>query len=180
MAISIRIARGLAVAALLGGCRTATRTVEMPRVDLDVSGGNRGYLVGTPSPSSGPAKTTREMVETEIELPSTSRAKPGAGGPVGLGEIAPPEVDLAEETAAGVEPSQTDDTYIVKEGDTLWSIAANPQVYGDATKWRRLAEANRDVLKSPDRLRAGLSLRIPRHGGTAAPSTDTRASEFSK
>ena len=68
----------------------------------------------------------------------------------------------------------------MKEGDTLWSIAANPQVYGDATKWRRLAEANRDVLKSPDRLRAGLSLRIPRHGGPAAPSTDTRASEFSK
>ncbi|MBI4354129.1 MAG: hypothetical protein HY595_02720, partial [Candidatus Omnitrophica bacterium] len=50
------------------GCRAATRTVEEPRVDLDIpEGGNRGYLVGIAPAWEGAKKTVRKMVETEIE-----------------------------------------------------------------------------------------------------------------
>jgi hypothetical protein len=33
-------------------------------------------------------------------------------------------------------------TYIVKKGDTLHSIAARKDVYGDAKKWKKIADAN--------------------------------------
>lgn len=56
-------------------------------------------------------------------------------------------------------------TYTVRPGDTLSSIAA--QVYGDATLWRGIFEANRDQLTSPEALRAGMTLRIPRREQTS-------------
>ncbi len=166
------VAMGLTVV-VVAGCRTATRIVEEPRVDLHMAeSGNRGYLIGTPPPASEPWKTTRKMVETEIEV----QGLPGSAGqvsrpPVGLREVAPPEVDFSESGAVSEEElGQTFDTYVVKKGDTLWSIAADPHVFGDATKWRKLYAANRQVLKSPDRLRAGMTLRVPRGGAAPAPS----------
>lgn len=48
-------------------------------------------------------------------------------------------------------------TYRVKLGDTLASIAA--QVYGDPTRWRWIADANR--LDDPRRLTIGARLAIP-------------------
>lgn len=166
------IAMGLTVA-MVTGCRTATRIVEEPRVDLQVvSSDNRGYLLGTPPPASEPWKTTRKMVETEIEVPSLpGSASQVSKPPVGLREVAPPEVDFSESGPASDQGlPQTFDTYVVKKGDTLWSIAADPHVFGDATKWRKLYAANHDVLKSPDRLRAGMTLRVPRGGAAPAPS----------
>lgn len=52
------------------GCRTATRTIDASRVDVDLPHeGNRGYLVGAPPAWEGPKKTIRKMVEMEIETP---------------------------------------------------------------------------------------------------------------
>ena len=50
-------------------------------------------------------------------------------------------------------------TYAVQPGDSLWTIAASE--YGDGSKWNQIFEANRELLKSPDDLREGLSLVIP-------------------
>lgn len=50
-------------------------------------------------------------------------------------------------------------TYTVKPGDNLTDIAQ--KTLGDGDKWRRVYEANRDKLKSPDRLIVGQELRIP-------------------
>ena len=153
---------GVMLACGLAGCRSATRIASVPRIDVELSGGNRGYVVGSPPPASTSPKTTRDIVETEVEIPSFYRPRRGHAGPVGLGEVAPPEIDLSEEglMPAGVQP-EIAGAYVVKPGDTLWSIAANPAVFGDATKWRRLYEANRDLLKSPDQLRPGMTLKIP-------------------
>jgi len=49
--------------------------------------------------------------------------------------------------------------YKVKRGDTLSSIAA--KLYGDAGKWRKIAEANKDELKGGDRVMVGQELVIP-------------------
>ena len=158
---------GLAGLLLVSGCnartKMATRVKEVPRVDLSLEGGNRGYLVGTPSAGGGPSKTTRQMVETDVELPSFYTPKPG-GGKAGLGGIAPPEMEQEEggETEASAPPIGRYDTYVVQKNDSLWSIAAKPEIYGKATRWRRIFDANRDLLKSPDRLKAGMTLKIPR------------------
>jgi nucleoid-associated protein YgaU len=50
-------------------------------------------------------------------------------------------------------------TYVVQAGDTLSKIAQ--RYYGDATLYPKIFEANRDVLKDPNRISPGQKLRIP-------------------
>ncbi len=50
-------------------------------------------------------------------------------------------------------------TYTVQESDTLWGIAK--KLYGRPSLSNLIAEANTDVLPDPDRLRAGITLKIP-------------------
>ena len=97
-------------------------------------------------------------------------------------DVAPPEVDFSEPAGSSQEPATRFDTYVVKKGDTLWSIAADPQVFGDATKWRKLFNANQDIMKAPDALRTGMKLRVPRSGaaGSSKPSEAPKPSKFSK
>ena len=84
----VQLGLGLLVLAVMSGCRTATRVSSFPRVDLEMEGtGNRGYLVGPPPPA-GELKTTREMIETDVEIPSFY--KPKRGTTAGLEEIVPP------------------------------------------------------------------------------------------
>lgn len=49
--------------------------------------------------------------------------------------------------------------YKVKKGDTLSAIAR--EYYGDASQYRKIFDANRDVLSDPDRIKEGVELRIP-------------------
>jgi nucleoid-associated protein YgaU len=50
-------------------------------------------------------------------------------------------------------------TYTVVSGDTLSKIAKS--MYGDANKWRKIYEANTDIIKNPDLIRPGQVLKIP-------------------
>lgn len=57
------------------------------------------------------------------------------------------------------------DSYTVQDADTLSSIAALPRVYGDASKWPALFDANKDRIPGfdgPDVILPGWSLVIPR------------------
>lgn len=50
-------------------------------------------------------------------------------------------------------------TYVVKAGDTLTEIAARKDVYGDASKWKKIATANH--IRDPKDLKTGQKLKIP-------------------
>jgi nucleoid-associated protein YgaU len=50
-------------------------------------------------------------------------------------------------------------TYVVKKGDTLSKIA--DEVYGDKMLYPKIFEANRDILKDPNKIQPGQKLRIP-------------------
>lgn len=52
--------------------------------------------------------------------------------------------------------------YRVGSNDTLASIAALNGVYGDATLWPLLYQANRDQIKDPQHIYVGQTLKIPR------------------
>ncbi|MCX7698190.1 MAG: LysM peptidoglycan-binding domain-containing protein [Candidatus Goldbacteria bacterium] len=55
-------------------------------------------------------------------------------------------------------------TYIVEAGDTLWSIAAKPEIYGNKYQWPLIYDANRDILDSYNTpLQEGQKLIIPRN-----------------
>lgn len=49
--------------------------------------------------------------------------------------------------------------YVVVEGDSLSAIAK--RLYGDGNKWRRIYDANRDVIDEEDPIYPGQRLRIP-------------------
>jgi nucleoid-associated protein YgaU len=50
-------------------------------------------------------------------------------------------------------------THVVVAGDTLGKIAQ--KYYGDASLYNQIFEANRDVLKDPNKIQVGQKLRIP-------------------
>ena len=63
---------------------------------------------------------------------------------------------------AAPEPVATSDsgkTYVVVNGDSLSKIAKRE--YGDASKWRQIYEANKDLIKDPDLIYPGQELKVP-------------------
>jgi nucleoid-associated protein YgaU len=50
-------------------------------------------------------------------------------------------------------------TYVVQAGDTLSGIAAS--LYGDASRWNEIFEANRATLDDPNMIQVGQVLQIP-------------------
>ncbi len=51
-------------------------------------------------------------------------------------------------------------TYLVREGDILSTISQ--EVYGTSRRWNEIYEANRDQLESPDWLKPGMKLVLPK------------------
>ena len=62
-------------------------------------------------------------------------------------------------TAPTSKPVETQRTITVKAGDSLSKIAKRE--YGDAQQWRRIYEANRDLIQNPDLIHPGQVFRIP-------------------
>lgn len=50
-------------------------------------------------------------------------------------------------------------SYVVVTGDSLSAIAKRE--YGDVKEWRRIFEANRDIITNPDLIYPGQTLRLP-------------------
>ena len=63
----------------------------------------------------------------------------------------------ASSTAPAVEVFET---YEVKPGDSLSRIAKRK--LGDANAWQQIFEANKDILKDPNKIFPGQKLKIPK------------------
>jgi nucleoid-associated protein YgaU len=74
--------------------------------------------------------------------------------------IADIQAPAAAAAAAGGAPSTpAGRTYTVQPGDSLSKISK--QFYGDANKYMKIFEANKDKLSDPDKVRVGQELVIP-------------------
>jgi len=71
---------------------------------------------------------------------------------------APPAAAAAAASAAGAS-SAAARTYTVQAGDSLSKISK--QFYGDANKYMKIFEANKDKLTDPNKVNVGTELRIP-------------------
>ncbi len=174
--------QSLVVGFLMAGCaRITSQVVEKPRVDQEMEG-NRGYLVGS-APASEARKPTRQMVQTDVELATWAEMLPWkkrklasqtpAASPVPARPATPPSPEVNPPSAEIWEPEPEEfeaaapsaseapaaSPYTVQRGDTLEKIAA--KVYGDGNQWRRIYQANRDKLSSPNRIYPGQKLTIP-------------------
>ena len=66
---------------------------------------------------------------------------------------------VAKHSAGGEGGAWTSKTYTVQKGDTLSEIAQ--KMYGKASKYSVIFEANKPMLKDPDKIYPGQVLRIP-------------------
>lgn len=182
----------------MSGCVIRTYTVEMERVDQEISG-NRGVIMGTPPPVSETeqVKKTRTIYNVEVELPSGYRTVQeikdkelygnrgyihGSVAPekevyvtesgkeqvsagrfsAGLGLSKMPQIVYSEPSGdSGISASGAQkEYYVVQKGDTLQKISE--KFFGTTQKWQSIYEANKHILKSPDRIRPGQKLLIPK------------------
>lgn len=67
--------------------------------------------------------------------------------------------DSENKTASGADAFDATQWHEVTKGETLWKIAE--QYYGDGNLYSKIFEANRDILKDPNRISIGQKLRIP-------------------
>ena len=67
--------------------------------------------------------------------------------------------DVALDLIVDPSTAPAEQSYAVKSGDTLSKISK--QFYGDANKYMKIYEANRDTLSDPDKIKPGQVLKIP-------------------
>jgi hypothetical protein len=65
-------------------------------------------------------------------------------------------------------------TYVVKKGDSLWTIAKKKNVYNDPFLWPVIYEANKGKIKKANLIYPGQKLKIPRSGITTDAVKDAR------
>ena len=72
-----------------------------------------------------------------------------------------PKADFSdvEGGSSSTAPAPSGRSYTVVKGDSLSKIAKH--LYGDAQKWRKIYDANRDQIKNPDLIYPGQTFTIP-------------------
>jgi len=113
--------------------------------------GNRGYMKGNMSP--------------EKEVYVSERGEQVSSDRLGAGSAKMPQIVYSEPSSnTGTENLSSGSGnhkqfYIVQKGDTLQKISE--KLFGTTQKWKSIYDANKHVLKSPDRIRPGQKLLIP-------------------
>ena len=111
-----------------------------------------GVLSGCGGTAAQPTPTAAAPTAAAV-APAPSATRPQLASPS-------PSPSSPASAPAAVSSPEAEQTYEVQSGDTLLSIAE--QFYGDATKWRRIYDANKDVIgNDPDKLKLETKLKIP-------------------
>ena len=99
--------------------------------------------------ATAPTAAVKDKIWDQIKLVDPNYADLTA-------EINAPAAQAAAASATG---STSARTYHVQPGDNLSKISK--QFYGDANKYMKIFEANKDKMSDPDHLKAGTDLIIP-------------------
>jgi nucleoid-associated protein YgaU len=94
-------------------------------------------------------KNTLNQITVDQPKPAAAGAAISSNQPLGG----------APGAAAGAAPAGGDRVHNVVSGDTLSAMAK--KYYGDASKYNKIFEANRDQLNDPDKIKVGQRLKIP-------------------
>lgn len=168
-----------------GGITTRAYITDKERVDQAMEGGNFGYLAGTPQAEDRTnVKKTRKVYVVEVtkappevsdDIAATTESMTSDTSPVE--ESAPAEeprgrkIELPsfdEDSPRSAPAAAADDenapagggqAYTVEKDDTLQKISK--KFYGTYSKWPQIYEANKNVIKNPNRIKQGVTLQIP-------------------
>ena len=119
-------------------------------------------------PAAAPeAPANTDMVEVPAApAPIAEGAEPAAVELPSAPVVAAPVETPAAKPAAVPVPSAAPETptgsvvHTVEKGETLGHIAR--EYYGKSSQWKRILDANRDVLPSASKLQPGMKLKVPR------------------
>lgn len=164
---------------LLSGCVVRTYKVTRDRVDQNLTGGNRGYLMGS-APANidtkeRKAKRSTQVVEIEMRSPVKFEKTKEPEQPITQSESL--ETPAAFNEAKAVEPKALEqvitqetisaqgplEKYTVQKGDTLQKISE--KFFGTTKKWTKIYDVNRDVLKGPNKIYPGQVINVPVYSG---------------
>ncbi len=112
------------------------------------------------------AKIARKVLGDEKYTKALVRANPQCDPRnlrVGDEIVVPDITDASKAATSNVAPIKNKidpNVYIVQKSDTLIKIAE--KLYGNKLDWKKLYEANRDILDDPNTLVPGTEIRIPR------------------
>jgi 5'-nucleotidase len=129
----------LFVAFAVMGC--AQKREELPTMEPTET------AAATPAPVATPVEKPA-VIETPGPMPPPPPPVRVERNPTVKTPVAKPVVEKGTPT-----------THKVKKGDTLSSIAK--EVYGDANLWKKIADANKDKIPNPNKLKIGTVLTIP-------------------
>ena len=156
----------------LSGCVARTYNLTRDRVDQDLSStsGNRGYLMGQ-APEATERKATRTTRVVEIELGFQNKTNAKCPGTTPLVATDSGDSFSAQDTSIPAEEATGNfEKYTVGKNDTLQKISK--KFYGTTKKWPKIFQANKDTLKTPDKLYVGQVLNIPILGDLKAPTNE--------
>jgi nucleoid-associated protein YgaU len=117
------------------------QNVQLQNVNME---GDKLFIRAT-----APSAAVKDLVWNQIKLVDPSFSDLTA-------EIDAPAAQAAAASASGDAGART---YHVQAGDNLSKISK--QFYGDANKYMKIFEANKDKMTDPDHLKAGTDLIIP-------------------
>lgn len=163
-----------------GGVETRAYIAEKDRVDQKMEGGNFGYVNGTPKqPDLSKMSKSRKVYVLEftknpdvtpdqlrkgappVEPVTINVPQRRAPEPVSSYEapapivIEPPASQVHATESAAATPSE----YVIQKNDTLQKISK--KVYGTYKKWYQIYEANKDIIPDANRIKPGITIRIP-------------------
>ncbi len=105
------------------------------------------------------------MTDQDQKKPDFSNVVGSSGDSGGSGGWAPDFSDVVSGSSssapspAGAEAQSGGRVYVVEKGDSLSKISK--MFYGDPNHWKRIFDANRDVIHNADLIQPGWKLRIP-------------------
>ena len=158
-----------------GGVETRAYVAKKDRIDQKMEGGNFGYVTGTPKqPDLSKMSKTRQVYVLEftknpdvtvddlrkpvppaqpvsIDVPEPQSSNTRYEEPI----YTPPASSPAMESPDASIPSE----YVIQKNDTLQKISK--KVYGTYKNWYKIYEANKDIIADPNRIKPGLTIRIP-------------------
>ncbi|MFH1772092.1 MAG: LysM peptidoglycan-binding domain-containing protein [Candidatus Omnitrophota bacterium] len=161
----------------MGGCLLRTYTVQKPRPKDEEYEKRRKYMRDDDEDKDNWADTqTITVVEFETGGHGPEKSEPkgsGAGVEDESGSLYEEidtsdeyldssdydEVDEYESDADSVGEEQEPQLYIIQKNDTLQKVSQ--KFYGTTKKYMFLYKQNSDVLKSPDAVRPGMTIKIP-------------------
>jgi len=141
----------------------ATGTLQMTPAGAEAASPSGGFQLTPASQDASPSGSMQlAPASQEASYSGTMQMAPAAVTTSDGLSMKPKSANAAGATPAATKVMDLgDDSFVVvKPGDTLGAIAR--RLYGDTKMYQKIFDANREHLRSPNDLTAGMLLRVPK------------------